>query len=93
MKKYENCLVNYRAMMDSTNRRRWLLDITTKLAILRAIDVGRQKKDVAVTFGIPPSTLTFILNNRGKTEETVYRGCTNNKKSGSEIRGFIQVYF
>lgn len=79
MKKYENSFINYRPMMDSTNKKRRLLKITTKLAIFRAIDEGRQKKDVAVTFGIPPSTLTSILKNRGKTEETVYRGCTNKK--------------
>lgn len=51
--------------------KRKALSLETKVKILRAVDRGRKKKDVAEDFKIPPSTLSTILTSRKKIEETI----------------------
>lgn len=51
--------------------KRKALSLETKVKILRAVDRGRKKKDVAEDFKIPPSRLSTILTSRKKIEETI----------------------
>lgn len=51
--------------------KRKALSLETKVKILRAVDSGRKKKDVAEGFKIPPSTFSTILTSRKKIEETI----------------------
>lgn len=50
------------------------LSVAEKVALLKDVDSGVRKKDVALKFGIPPSTVSTIIKNREsvlKTHENV----------------------
>lgn len=49
--------------------KRKALSLEVKVKILRAVDSGRKKKDVAQDFKIAPSTLSTILSSINKIEE------------------------
>lgn len=46
--------------------KRKCLDLESKIAIIRAVDSGQAKSNVAAEKGIPPSSLSTILKNRDK---------------------------
>jgi hypothetical protein len=49
----------------ATHKRK-ALTLETKIEILKHVDKGEKKSDIACNFKVPPSTLSTIINNRDK---------------------------
>jgi plasmid maintenance system antidote protein VapI len=50
--------------------KRIAITLETKFEILSEIQKGLKKKDIAETFGIPPSTLSTIIKNEKEIRES-----------------------
>lgn len=66
--------------MSSATKKRKVLSLEDKAAILDAVSEGERKKDVAARFGIPASSLSTILGSKDAIRNAMKAGTSSKKK-------------
>lgn len=66
--------------MSSVPRKRKVLSLEDKLAIVNAVSAGEKRKDVAARFNIPASSLSTILHSKDSIRDAVESGTSSKKK-------------
>lgn len=65
----------------SASKKRKVLTLDDKVAMIEAVSKGEKKKDVAIRFNIPPSTLSTILKSKEDVLKAVHSGsCSGQRK-------------
>ena len=67
-------------MAPNSKRKLSTLDFEKKIELLKCVDNGEKKSEVAKKFGIPPNTLSTILKNRAKIEGSTSTHTPNAKR-------------
>ncbi|KAH6935351.1 hypothetical protein HPB50_005233 [Hyalomma asiaticum] len=67
-------------IMSASTKKRKILTLEDKMAILGAVSAGEKRKDVAAKFGIPASSLSTILNAKDAIRSSVQHGTDSKKK-------------
>ena len=81
-----------------TSQKRKALTLETKIEILKHVDRDEKKSDVAREFNVPPSTLSTILNNRGKIAREFESNSDGKRKklrgsSYEEVDSAVMLWF